>query len=64
MIGPTEMRGGFLLWATVRTWFAHYSPRRRLALRKRRLEALCQRHGCSRSVALAITRDFFSAEER
>lgn len=44
----------------LRAWLAPLHPRRRRALAKRRLEATCQRHGCSRAVALAIVREFFN----
>jgi len=45
--------------AYVRAWLAQWRPRKRRALAKRRLEAACQQHGCSRSQAQKITREFF-----
>lgn len=41
-------------------WLGQWSPRRRAALRKRRLEAICRRHGCSKKTAENITWEFLS----
>ena len=47
-------------WTMLRAWLGRLSPRMRRALAKRRLEAACQQHGCSRSQAQKFTREFFS----
>lgn len=44
----------------MRAWLAPLHPRYRRALAKRRLEATCQRHGCTRAVASAICREYFA----
>jgi len=43
----------------LRAWLGRVSPRKRRALAKRRLEAICQEVGLSRSRAQWVTREFF-----
>jgi hypothetical protein len=43
----------------LRATLAQWHPRWRRAMNKRRLEAACQQHGCSRSQAQKITLEFF-----
>jgi len=42
----------------LRLWLHLTSPTRRLALRKRELEAVCRRHGTSRTQATGIAAEF------
>ena len=49
----------FLLLIQMRAWLASLSPSLRRAQAKRRLEAACQRYGCTKGQALQITVAYF-----
>lgn len=46
-------------WPLLRAWLGRLSPRKRRALAKRRLEAICQEVGLTRSRAQWVAREFF-----
>lgn len=46
-------------WPLLRAWLGRLSPRKRRALAKRRLEAICQECGVTKNRAQWIAKEFY-----